>query len=254
LTAEINLGVANQYPSLAVPGKCYARCYVPDEFKFVEEKVVDKPVSYQPQDIPAVYVTAYDTIIVQPERKYMEQIPAEYETVTERILITPASKQWVTEKATENCLDPDNDCQVVKLVEVPAVYKTISRKEVKIPSYEREITVPAQYKIRTRKELKAPAKTVQIEIPATYRTEMKKVLVKKGSFQQWKEVFCKNELTKAKMKEIQEALKVEGYDPGFPDGVMGSKTKDALRTFQADKGLPQCNLNIETLRSLKVVD
>jgi peptidoglycan hydrolase-like protein with peptidoglycan-binding domain len=38
--------------------------------------------------------------------------------------------------------------------------------------------------------------------------------------------------TRDEVKKIQEALKNKGEDPGNVDGVMGKKTKQALRDFQ----------------------
>ena len=39
------------------------------------------------------------------------------------------------------------------------------------------------------------------------------------------------------VKKVQEALKSKGEDPGTVDGVMGKKTKQALRNFQKTNGL-----------------
>lgn len=41
----------------------------------------------------------------------------------------------------------------------------------------------------------------------------------------------------AEIKKVQQALKEKGQDPGPIDGVMGSKTKDALKAFQEKQGL-----------------
>ncbi|MGD8766056.1 MAG: peptidoglycan-binding domain-containing protein, partial [Desulfobacteraceae bacterium] len=38
--------------------------------------------------------------------------------------------------------------------------------------------------------------------------------------------------------QAQEKLKDLGYDPGRPDGILGKKTKAAIRHFQQDNGLP----------------
>jgi peptidoglycan hydrolase-like protein with peptidoglycan-binding domain len=38
--------------------------------------------------------------------------------------------------------------------------------------------------------------------------------------------------------QAQEQLKAAGFDPGYIDGVLGSRTRDALRRYQASKGLP----------------
>ena len=37
---------------------------------------------------------------------------------------------------------------------------------------------------------------------------------------------------------VQEALTDEGYDPGWPDGVLGPRTREAIRAFEADYSLP----------------
>jgi peptidoglycan hydrolase-like protein with peptidoglycan-binding domain len=39
------------------------------------------------------------------------------------------------------------------------------------------------------------------------------------------------------VKQVQQALKKEGHDPGPVDGVMGQKTQQALRDFQKSKNL-----------------
>jgi localization factor PodJL len=41
------------------------------------------------------------------------------------------------------------------------------------------------------------------------------------------------------VRDAQVALRDAGFDPGEIDGVMGRKTRAALREFQASQGLPQ---------------
>lgn len=40
------------------------------------------------------------------------------------------------------------------------------------------------------------------------------------------------------VRQVQALLNARGYDAGPADGVMGPKTRDAIRTYQADAGLP----------------
>ncbi len=40
------------------------------------------------------------------------------------------------------------------------------------------------------------------------------------------------------VKRLQTALNARGYDAGPPDGALGPKTRNAIRTYQADSGLP----------------
>lgn len=43
----------------------------------------------------------------------------------------------------------------------------------------------------------------------------------------------------ASVREAQAALRRAGYDPGPADGIPGKRTRAALRSFQADRGLPR---------------
>jgi Putative peptidoglycan binding domain len=55
------------------------------------------------------------------------------------------------------------------------------------------------------------------------------------------------------IKEAQEALKDKGHDPGSIDGVMGPKTREAVRAFQSSNGLQATgSLNAETAKKLGV--
>lgn len=241
------------YPLNAIPGRCYARCYQPDVYENVPQMVIDKPASYHIEKVAAKYETVNDVVIVKPAYTKTINVPAEYEVITEDVLETPAGKKWVKGKADENCLSADpKDCEVLCLVEVPAVYKKVSRKIEKTPATTRQEDVAAVTKTVPRKILIAEAYDERIEIPATYKSVLQRVLVKKGGYAGWKEVLCQQDITASKIAAIQNALIREGYDPGVIDNQMGQQTRDALIQFQKDKGLPVGNLNVETLDALGV--
>ena len=240
-------------PPKAEAGKCYARCFIPDKYEMVEEQVIDKPVTFKSEVIPAIYKTVFDTIITKPEQKKTEVIPAVYDYVDEEVMISPAHQTWVKEKADNNCLLPNpEDCEVLKLVDVPAKYKTVKKQIVKTPSKTNEIIIPAEFKVEKKEVMVEPAKAELIEIPATYKTVKNKQLTKKGGYMEWKEVLCNEKINDEKVRQIQQKLKNLGYDPGIVDGDIGSKTKVALANFQEDKNLPSCNMNLETLKKLGV--
>ena len=46
-------------------------------------------------------------------------------------------------------------------------------------------------------------------------------------------------LTRAERKELQALLTRRGYDVGTPDGAIGAKTHDAIKSYEARLGLPQ---------------
>ncbi len=241
------------YPDNAEPGKCYARCYIPDIYDFVEERVIDNPGKIDIVTVPAVYEMVLDTEVIKQAYKKIEVVQASYETITDTVMIEPPSTKWVKGEADPACLSADpEDCQVVCLVELPAKYQSISRKILKTPSYTREIDYPAEFKIVQKKVLKSPAKTMEIKTPPTYKTVMNRVLVKKGGYTEWREVLCANKVTSDKIMEIQKALLREGYDPGPIDNILGPRTKEALKQYQVDHSLPIGNLNLETLKALGV--
>jgi len=43
---------------------------------------------------------------------------------------------------------------------------------------------------------------------------------------------------KNKIRAVQAKLNEEGFDPGPADGLMGPKTKAAIKAFQSSKGIP----------------
>lgn len=56
------------------------------------------------------------------------------------------------------------------------------------------------------------------------------------------------------IKRVQMGLYIKGYAPGAVDGIMGEKTRIALRQFQKDHGLtPDGLMGTETLNALGVV-
>ncbi|MEX0759816.1 MAG: peptidoglycan-binding domain-containing protein, partial [Tistlia sp.] len=56
-------------------------------------------------------------------------------------------------------------------------------------------------------------------------------------------------------RSVQAALNERGYDAGPADGIMGTKTRDAIRTFQSDASLPLSGtISKETLVALGLAE
>ncbi|HSF32002.1 MAG TPA: peptidoglycan-binding protein [Candidatus Tectomicrobia bacterium] len=51
-----------------------------------------------------------------------------------------------------------------------------------------------------------------------------------------------------RIAQAQERLKAVGFNPGFIDGVLGPRTRDALRRYQASRGLPITGMLDDTTR------
>jgi hypothetical protein len=245
--------VDNDVPANAEPGKCYARCYVPDQYDQQTTQIIDRQASQKIIIIPATYETVIDTILEFPARLETKVVPPEYQMVAETIMVAATTTKWVKGNADASCLNenPDN-CRVLCLVQIPAQYKVQSARRLVTPAYTQQIEIPASYKYMPRKVLKTEETQQALEIPATFKTVTQNILVKKGGFSEWKEVLCANQLTEQRITMIQKALLDKGYNPGPIDNIFGPQTKSALLKYQIDNNLPQGNLNLETLTSLGV--
>lgn len=244
---------ASELPQNAEVGKCYAQCKTPDVYEDVTEKVLTKEASKKIVSIPAEYKTVVDTIWVQEPSKKIITIPAKYKTVTEQVMVKPATQKWVEGKADPNCLSADpRDCRVLCLVEVPAQYRTVTKRVVVEEAKTEVVDVPGKYNIVRRKVLAQAARTEEVEIPAEYKELSTRKLVKVGGLTKWVEVVCKENINSNLILQVQQALKSKGYDPGPVDGVMGNRTREALRRFQEENNLPVGNMNKETMKALGI--
>jgi membrane-bound lytic murein transglycosylase B len=59
-------------------------------------------------------------------------------------------------------------------------------------------------------------------------------------------------LSRSEVIELQELLNAQGIDTGTPDGIMGSMTRAAVRTYQEKAGIPTDGYaNFELLEQLR---
>ena len=116
----------------------------------------------------------------------------------------------------------------------------------------REVVVPAV----TRK-VRLPIVTDQAKVetdtvPEQFGTVSKTVKVSDASVE-WRSILCEVNTTPAKVREIEEALKKAGFNPGNTDGVVNQSTMTALNAYQRANNLPiDRNINLATVKSLGV--
>jgi peptidoglycan hydrolase-like protein with peptidoglycan-binding domain len=139
-----------------------------------------------------------------------------------------------------------------KEIEVPAVFETITRQVVDKPASVREIEVPAEYKTIKVTKVLEPARTEDVDIPAQYTTTTRQVKVADGRTE-YRSILCETNATPSRIRELQVALKREGFDPGRQDGVINSKMMSAINAYQEAKKLPvDPYINLETVKALGV--
>jgi hypothetical protein len=244
---------------------------IPAKYRWVNKKILVKEASEKIVTVPAKYKTVTEKILVSEPGERVVTTPPVYKTVTEKILVTPEHTEWKRGRGPVERLDGKTG-EILCLVKVPAVYKTITKKVLVKPAETKVVPVPAQYKTVTKrvvvepattktvvipavyktvrvKELVEPAKVKKVAIPPVYKTVTKKVKVA-DSVLKWVPVVCKSSMTGNLVKNVQTALKEQGFNPGPIDGIMGPRTRAALHKFQKANGLAVGGLTKETLRAL----
>ncbi len=245
----------------------------PAKYEMVEERVMVQGPSEKVEVIPATYEWVEERVMVSPATSRTEVVPPVYETVTERVIDTPAHTVWKKGRGPLERIDHATG-EIMCLVEVPATYKTVTKRVLKTPSSTRVVEVPAKYRSVKKRVMKTapqtkvikippkyktvkvrqvttPAQTRSIPIPAEYQWVSKQVKVTEGRMA-WRPVLCETNTTPQVVQALQRALQRASYNPGKVDGVIGSKTRSALESYQRAKGLPVGGLTLDTLKSLGV--
>jgi len=217
---------------------CDTLCYVavPAMYKTVIKKVPTDCAGgvdgcRQEVVVPAEYKQVRTKVVVEPARTEPVAVPAEYRTVRKQILVEAARTETVA---------------------LPAEYRNVRKKAIVEPARTEVVPVPAEYKtVRVKKLVKEAEETV-VQIPAEYKTLIKKVKVSDSKIV-WRPALCEDEAVDSKIREMQSALSREGFYIGEMNGVLTPETNEALRSFQAERNLPQGGgMTIETLESLGV--
>lgn len=276
---------------------------VPATYKTIKRQVPsDEPVAATGENKAAEYKTVTERVLVKPAETKMVTVPAVYETVTERVKVKDAYTEWkpggkvyaIGEEALGGTILANRvtSSGVMCLVEIPAEYKTVTKrvlvtpeqtkeqttepvyetvsrrvlvtpetsqavpsdrkmKEVTVrvvdqPATVRSVPVPAVYETVTRRVIDTPAVTRTIPVKAVYRQETVHEPIGPGETK-WVSVLCDVNATPDLVQSLQRALNVRGIYKGPIDGVIGPKTRQAIKTFQ--KGQSEI-LTIESARSL----
>ena len=163
----------------ARPGTCFYEHYRPSKYQTTTEKVLASEASQRVVAIPAKYKTVTKRILVSEGTERLVKSPVQYKTVKQRVQISPARTEWKKTKCGDRGC---NQSEVVCLVEIPPVYKTITKQIVGKPATTRRVTTPPQYRTVQIQELVQPASSRAIPIPATYKTITRKAKVAPASY------------------------------------------------------------------------
>jgi len=89
-------------------------------------------------------------------------------------------------------------------------------------------------------------------VPAVYDSVEQRSKITEESLE-WREILCETNTKPNTVRQLQTALKNQGFNVGTVDGVIGKQTLQAVRSYQMQRGLPTGGLTLTTLRSLGIV-
>lgn len=244
---------------------------IPASYKTMTEEIIVKEASETFKTIPATYKTVTEEIIVKPATKQVVKVPAKFENKQVRVLVKPAQTVW--KKGHSSPVTRVNSSgEVMCLVEVPAEYKVMTKREQISPETTTEKMIPAVTKTITRKVIDTPARVEKVVVPAVtkkiekrvlvtpeevvykttpaeYKTVKQEVIVSAGT-SEWTKILCGVNATTTNVKALQNALRREGFEVGTVDGVLGYQTYKAVDSFQKKKGLSRGEITHDTLEAL----
>jgi hypothetical protein len=142
---------------------------IPAVYKKVTKEVLATPEKIKLVQVPTTYKLVEETIMVEPEKTKLINIPATYKTVKEKILIAKSYTKWKKGRGEIEKIN-NKTGDIMCLITVPAVHKTVTKTVVDVPAHKKEVKTPAIYKTITSSIIDVPAHTKEVKTPATYQT------------------------------------------------------------------------------------
>jgi len=237
-------------PTGAQAGQCFTRVLYPPQFNEQQVQEVIRPAYEKISYTDPVYEDVQEQVLVREAYTREIELPALYDTFYEQVLEKPAGKVWKKGRGALERVDVQTG-EIYCLVDEPAVYRTVERRELKRPAGTRTETVPAEYETRTVRKLVTPPQEVRTQVPAETAPVTKKTLVS-GDSCEYVQVLCQDNATVDKIHEVERALQQRGYQVDN-DGMDDDDLAAALRKFQEENNLPRTGLmTARTLEALGV--
>lgn len=223
---------------------------------------------------PPTYRLVQEQVMVKPELTTFDVIPAKYENRQVEVVVTPAKTVLEPCNAGGVSFSRTSAAQAFCAKEIPAVTETVTQRVVIQEEQTNVRFEPAVYETVTRRVVDRPARAVEImteeivdtipvhELVSQAQTEIIEIpaVTKEMQLTQFDgpprivslQALCNADLTDQIVKDLQNSLRANGYNPGPVDGKLGHMTISALEQFQAENGLGVGALTLESLDALSV--
>jgi len=167
-------------PSGAMPGKCYANCFIPNQYRTETEQVmITPPLTRTTLTAADLQSERIDLVVKESAKRYVLE-PAQFDTLVEQIMIKPATTKFVIDPPvytrTEDPVPVKPETK--RLIAIPAIYETSTEDILIEPAVKTYVVEPAEYETVQQEYEKAPAYTkVEIET-AKYDVHTERIEIK----------------------------------------------------------------------------
>jgi hypothetical protein len=151
----------------AAAGMCFHEHYIPAQYGYENETVLVKEAHETVSVSQPQYRMVEQQVLVKEASTVLNTMPAKYKTETDQVVDVAAHTIW---KKGTGPIQKINEAtgEIMCLVEVPATYKTISRRVIASAAMTQKVDVPAVYKTVQVRELVSGAQEIRNEVPAVY--------------------------------------------------------------------------------------
>lgn len=224
----------------------------PPTFRTEQQKILVRPAHERLRASPAVIGTRPVTVVIREPRLVWR--PGSKGSEVRRIDAATGEVYCLVEEPAKTAV-MQREVQIapaqVTRERIPALEETIERRVLVTAPSVREVYVKAESRDVKIDTLVEPAREVRTKVEARMGTMQRDVEVTPERHE-WVPVVCIDTPEgKHSIQAVQRALAARKLYNGPIDGVIGSKTKQALAAFQKANGLPgQGNLTVATARAL----
>lgn len=177
------------------PGQCFAKVRLPATYKTQSRRIlIQKATSKRVLVRAPQYRWVNNKVLVRKASYNNRFIPAQYKTNIKRVMVKPAYNTWRKGHGAITRID-NMTGEIMCRVQVPAVYKNVSKRVLVRSARTIRTLVPAVYKTVRQKKHIAPAQYRTVHTPNRYKTQNYRVKVG-GARYVWKAVICQTNAPK----------------------------------------------------------
>lgn len=184
----------------AQPGECYAKVFVPSEYKTVTEEVVTSEASEKIEIVPAKWEWVEEKVLIKPASSKLVVVPAAFEKAQERVEIKPGHTEWRNGTGAKAVVADPSLSAAARALGIPASakpgecyaeyliapeYKTETVKVQVHDAFEKLEIIPAKFAASEERVVVKEAAQKVVEEPAIFETTQEKILVK-PAYTTWK--------------------------------------------------------------------